>query len=67
MKRGAMKNMSTRSPFRRKVRATLMLTLSLAIPVVGMAQDPDHLDVTGKLRFHASNTVSPTAIAGIAA
>ena len=45
----------------------LIITLSLALPVAGIAQTSDALDVTGKLRFHAKSTYAPLAIAGIAA
>jgi hypothetical protein len=48
-----------------------LLTLSAAIPVAAMAQPSnplmEPLDWQAKLRFHAENTYSPTAIAGFAA
>jgi hypothetical protein len=49
------------------VRLQTLLALSMAIPVAGIAQISDPLDVTGKLRLHARSTYAPTAIAGIAA
>jgi hypothetical protein len=45
----------------------LILALSVAIPVAGIAQTSDALGLTGKLRIHAESTYAPAAIAGIAA
>src|SRR5437868_2090354 len=44
-----------------------IMALSVAIPVATFGQTTDSLDVTGKLSFHAKNTYSPLAIAGVAA
>ena len=44
-----------------------LLALSVAIPVAGIAQTSDALDVTGKLYFHAKSTYSPSALVGLAA
>ena len=51
----------------RTLRAILILALSAGIPVAGMAQMTDGLDVGGKLRFHATAAYGPLAIAGTAA
>jgi len=59
-----MKNPST------PTRAALLLALSAALSVSGFGQQtpPEPpLDVTGKLRFHASNVYSPLSMVGIAA
>jgi hypothetical protein len=44
-----------------------MFALAVAIPLAAMAQTSEQLDWKGKLSFHAESTVSPLAIAGIAA
>ena len=43
------------------------MVLLCAIPVVGMAQPTDSLDLTEKLRLHAENVYSPLSMAGSAA
>jgi hypothetical protein len=48
-------------------RAVLILALAMAIPVAGIAQTSDALDLKGKLQFHAESTYNPLAIAGFAA
>jgi hypothetical protein len=50
----------------REVRVVLILAVSAAIPVTGLGQTPDWLDVTGKLHFHAESTYAPLAIVGAA-
>ena len=44
----------------------LAMALAVVIPALGLGQNPDSLDVTGKLRFHAEGIYSPTAVAGVA-
>jgi hypothetical protein len=39
----------------------------VAIPVAGIAQTPEPLNVTGKLAFHVERTVGPLALVGDAA
>ena len=51
----------------REVRALVVLAVSVAIPMVGLAQTPDPLDVTGKLKYHAKNAFAPMSIVGDAA
>lgn len=51
----------------RDVKAVLILALSVAIPIAGIAQTTDALDWKGKLRFHAKRTYDPLSIAGFAA
>jgi hypothetical protein len=51
----------------REAGAVLILALSVAIPVAGIAQTSDALDWEGKLQFHAENTYGPWAIVGFAA
>ena len=51
----------------REIRAVLILALWVAIPVAGIAQTSDALDLKGKLHFHAESTYSPSAILGLAA
>jgi hypothetical protein len=46
---------------------TLIVALSAAVPVTGFGQNPDALDVTGKLKFHAESTYSPLSMVGFAA
>jgi hypothetical protein len=48
-------------------RVVLILAALAALPVSVLGQDPDPLDVAGKLRFHAESASSPTAVLGIAA
>ena len=43
------------------------LAVSVAIPATAFGQTPDSLDVAGKFRFHAKDTISPLAIVGVAA
>jgi hypothetical protein len=45
----------------------MILALSVAIPVAGIAQTSDALDLKGKLHFHAERTYGPMAIVGLAA
>jgi hypothetical protein len=45
----------------------MILALLVAIPVAGIAQTSEPLDVTGKLRFHAESSFGPLAVDGIAA
>jgi len=40
-----------------------IIVLMCAVPVAGIAQALDALDVNGKLRYHAEKTYSPGAIA----
>lgn len=61
-----MNNMQVLARIYRGVRVVLILAVLAAIPLPGFGQAPDALDVTGKLRFHAENIYSPSAIAGIA-
>ena len=51
----------------RAVRAVPILALLVAIPVAGIAQTPEPLNVTGKLAFHVERTVGPLALVGDAA
>uniref|UniRef100_Q01WM1 DUF3575 domain-containing protein n=1 Tax=Solibacter usitatus (strain Ellin6076) TaxID=234267 RepID=Q01WM1_SOLUE len=51
----------------RRVRWALTMAAWCAIPLAGFAQTPEPLSVTGKLRFHTENAVSPLALAGAAA
>jgi hypothetical protein len=51
----------------RGVGTVLALAVLAAIPVTGLAQTPDALDLTGKLRFHVESTVGPMALIGAAA
>ncbi len=51
----------------RKVRAVLILALSVALPIAGIAQTSEALDWKGKLRLHAESTYGPLAIVGFAA
>jgi hypothetical protein len=44
----------------------LMLALSVASPVAGIAQTSEALDWQGKLRFHAISSYGPWALAGFA-
>jgi hypothetical protein len=60
-----MKDVQT--PARASHRVILILTVSAMIPVAGLGQTPEPLDVTGKLQFHAKTTYDPSAIAGMAA
>lgn len=48
------------------VRAVVILALSVAIPIAGIAQTPDTLDWKGKLEFHAEKTYGPSALLGLA-
>ena len=50
----------------RQAGAVLILALTAAIPVAGVAQTVP-LDVTDKFYFHAKRTVGPMAILGVAA
>lgn len=43
------------------------VVLACAVPVVGMAQPLDSLDLRGKLRFHVESVYSPWSMAGSAA
>jgi hypothetical protein len=45
----------------------LSMIVLCAMPVAGIAQSADSLDLTGKLRFHAESVYSPWALAGSAA
>jgi hypothetical protein len=47
--------------------AGAILALLAAIPVAGIAQTPDALDVMGKLHYHAQATYGPVSILGDAA
>jgi hypothetical protein len=51
----------------RAVRVVFILAASAAIPVIGFAETPESLDVTGKLQYHAKSTYAPLTIAGVAA
>ena len=51
----------------REVTLFLIVAVPVAIPVTAFGQDPDPLDVTGKLLYHGESTYSPTAILEIAA
>ena len=48
-------------------RIILPFALLLAIPIAGMAQPAEPLDVKAKLNFHARNTFAPLSLAGLAA
>jgi hypothetical protein len=63
----SVKKLLTLARSSREVRAVLIVALSVAIPVAGIAQSSDVLDSNGKLRFHAESTYAPLAIVGIAA
>jgi hypothetical protein len=45
----------------------LALAFAAALPFAAVAQTADPLNWTGKLKYHAESTYSPTAIAGFAA
>jgi len=45
------------------VGAVLIIVLMCAVSVAGIAQTPEVLDVSGKLRFHAESTFGPASIA----
>jgi len=47
--------------------AALIIALSVAIPVTGIAQSSDALDWQGKLEFHAEKAYGPSALLGLAA
>ena len=51
----------------RAVMAAPVLALLMAIPIAGIAQALEPLDVTGKLGFHVKATVGPLALLGDAA
>jgi hypothetical protein len=44
-----------------------LFALATVVPMASIAQTPEPLDVTGKLRFHAEQTYGPMAIVGFAA
>jgi len=46
---------------------TLSMVLLCAVPIAGIPQSSDALDLTGKLRFHAESVYSPWSMAGSAA
>jgi hypothetical protein len=45
------------------VRTALIIGLTCAVSVVGIAETPGALDVSGKLRYHAQRTFSPGSFA----
>jgi hypothetical protein len=51
----------------RIVAIALILAVSVAISSTAFGQEPDSLDVTGKLLYHGESTYSPSALLGIAA
>ena len=54
--------------FRRPAPAAALVTaLALAIPLAGVAQTSDTLDVAGKLKYHVAAAYGPEALVGIAA
>jgi hypothetical protein len=60
------RNIQLRFRVRRQAGVALTLAALTAMPIVGFAQNPDSLDVAGKLRLHAESTYSPSALLGIA-
>jgi len=42
----------------------VFIAVSAAIPMTGLGQTPEPLDVTGKLKYHVKCTVGPAAILG---
>src|ERR1043166_5650097 len=48
-------------------RVVCILAVAAAMPLAGFAQSEEPLTVTGKLKFHAESSISPLAIAGVAA
>jgi hypothetical protein len=50
-----------------EVRAVLILTVLVTIPVAASAQTIEPLSLTAKLNFHAESTYAPLSLVGIAA
>jgi len=62
-----MESFSVRARTWRNARTVLVFVALAAVPVIGLGQTADPLDVTGKLLYHAEATYAPSAIVGSAA
>src|ERR1017187_7668630 len=61
-----MKDLQTSVRICREVRAVVLIAVSAAIPMAGLGQTAESLDVTSKLEYHAKFAFVPAVVFGIA-